>query len=645
MPVHMNLFFGDGKPCTLGRRLGVGGEGAVFEVEHFQDIVAKVYHRAVTPEKQKKLVGMVQKCDSSLRQIAAWPLGSLHLGRGGPVCGFVMPRVSGFLAIHKLYGPSHRKQFFPHADWAFLVNAARNVAAAFDVIHAHGHVVADVNQGNVVVAANSVVKLIDCDSFQVFVDGTRYLCEVGVAHFTPPELQSLKSFRGVERTQNHDNFGLALLCFHLLFMGRHPFVGVYSGKDDMPIERAIREFRFAFGRDASAKGMKPPPNSLPLEVVSSDVAELFERAFSEQGANPGGRPKAVDWVRALDKLKSEIRTCHVESVHKYYGGLNGCPWCELERRSGFLFFVSVAAVTPGGGVFNLSEVWRRILAVPSPGEAPHINPDSFSPSPSPLPSGVYFGKVWRFVRKLGAVGLVIWCLSSFPNAFILVLIVAIFLFFYKGGEPAEKLARQDALRIAEAKWEEAERRWKVEAGDAAFREKLHEADKLRKRYENLSNEYSREKQRLQAAVRERQLLKFLDNFFIQDHSIPKIGAGRKAILVSYGIETAADIDPNKIIRIRGFGASLTNELMQWRKSLEGKFRFDPSKGIDPADIAALDQKFRQERIRIEGSLLAIPEMLGNLRRQILLRREALRPQVEEAAKALAQARADLLAFK
>lgn len=645
MLVHGNLFFADDKPCSLGRKLGVGGEGAVFEVKHLEDAVAKIYHRPLKPDKQRKLTTMAQKCNEALKQISAWPVACLYFGRGGPVCGFVMPKVSGFSAIHKLYGPSHRKQFFPNADWAFLVNTARNLAAAFAVIHAHGHVVADVNQGNVVVAGNSVVKLIDCDSFQIFLDGHRHFCEVGVPHFTPPELQSLKSFHGAERTPNHDNFGLALLCFHLLFMGRHPFAGVYSGKDDMPIERAIREFRFAFSRNASSKGMKPPPNSLALEVVSPNVATLFERAFSEPGGGAGERPTAVDWIRALEQLKSEIRTCQIESVHKYYGGLNGCPWCSLERKSGVLFFVSAIAVTPTGAVFNLSQVWQRILTVPSPGEAPHIGPDSFSPAPSPLPFKVHFADVWRVVRKLLAVGIVIWGLSTFPNAFIVVLIIALILFFYKAGEPVEKSARQNVLSFAEARWNETHRRWNLEAGDSAFMEKLQEATKLKKKYENLNNEYTREKQKLQAAVWERQLNKFLDNFFIHDHSIPKIGAGRKATLASFGIETAADIDRNKIIGISGFGVSLTNELIQWRKGIEGRFRFDPSRGVDPADISALNQKFRQERRRIEGDLLAIPESLDMVRAQILVRREALRSQVEAVAKALAQARADLSVFK
>jgi DNA-binding helix-hairpin-helix protein with protein kinase domain len=646
MSVLTNLFFADGKPCNLGRRLGTGGEGAVFELQPLgQSLVAKVYHRPIKAEKQKKLVCMARECDHSLKQVAAWPVASLHDGRNGPVRGFLMPRISGFEAIHNLYGPTHRKQIFPKADWAFLVNASRNLAAAFEVIHAHGHVVADVNQGNVVVAKDSVVKLIDCDSFQISVAGNRYLCEVGVAHFTPPELQNVKSFRTAERTQNHDNFGLALLCFHLLFMGRHPYSGVYSGREDMPIERAIREFRFAFSKNFSLKGMKPPPNSIGLDIVSPVVASLFERAFSEAGAQPGGRPKAADWLLALEQLKSEIRTCQVESVHKYYGGLNGCPWCALERKSGVLFFISVIGVTPGFGVFNLTQVWQRILAVPPPGEAPHISPDSFSPSPKLLPPKVRYAKIWGGVRKLAAVSIVIWCLLSFPSAFIFVLIFALILFFWKVDDSGEKRAREDAARAAETKWDETQRRWNFEAGDAAFRQKLQEATKTKSKYENLNNEYSKERQKLQAAVRERQVHKFLDTFFIHDHSIPKIGAGRKATLASFGVETAADVDSNKIIRISGFGASLTSELVQWRKRLEGKFRFDPSKGVDPADIAALNQKFRLERTQIEGALLATPEILNKVRAQILIKRKALRPQIEDVAHALAQARADLSVFR
>ena len=43
----------------------------------------------------------------------------------------------------------------------------------------------------------------------------------------------------------HDAFGLAVLIFQILFMGRHPYSGHFLGSGEMPIERAIREHRFA----------------------------------------------------------------------------------------------------------------------------------------------------------------------------------------------------------------------------------------------------------------------------------------------------------------------------------------------------------------------------------------------------------------
>ncbi len=89
------------------------------------------------------------------------------------------------------------------------------------------------------------LRLIDCESFQWTANGKRFACEVGVETFTPPELQG-KNFREVIRTINHDSFGLAVMVFLLLFMGRHPFAGRFLGRGDMPIPRAISEFRFAY---------------------------------------------------------------------------------------------------------------------------------------------------------------------------------------------------------------------------------------------------------------------------------------------------------------------------------------------------------------------------------------------------------------
>jgi DNA-binding helix-hairpin-helix protein with protein kinase domain len=642
-----NLFDANGAPVQFGRKLGSGGEGAVYELSASKDAVAKVYHNQIKHEKQTKLISMVHECDESLKKISAWPTSTLHQGRNGPVCGFIMPNVAGYEPIHKLYSPAHRKQSFPKADWAFLVNTARNVAAAFEAIHVHGHAIADVNYGNVVVAGNSLVKLIDCDSFQITCKGKPYLCEVGVAHFTPPELQALQTFHGANRTENHDNFGLALLCFHLLFMGRHPFSGVYSGHEDMPLEKAIAQLRFAFGRNASAKGMKPPPNSIGLEIVTQQVAAFFEEAFSEAASKGGRRPKAREWVQALEQLKTQLRACPTEPVHKYFGGLSSCPWCALEQRSGNLFFIRVVFAQPVGGPFDLNRVWSIILSVAPPGNAPTIDLNSFKATPKPLPKSLRDAKRNQVIKRILSVAMVIGTFALNPSGgvYLIVFIVACVLFFSKVNDSAEKKARGSARDLAESKWQEAERRWKRDGGDGLFQSRVQELKNLKSRYENLNSEYAKEKQGLQSAVRQRQLHKFLDGFFIEGHKIQGIGPGRKAALASFGIETAADIDHHKIIQISGFGEGLTRELTNWRSSLERKFVFDPSKGIDRADIDALNQKFNKLKAELQSALLAGQETLNRAKNDTLMRRQALRTDVEAAGQAYINAIADASIFK
>src|SRR4029077_19296035 len=122
-----------------------------------------------------------------------------------------------------LYVPKLRLQEFPQADWRFLVRAAENVARAFDFIHQAGVVIGDVNHSNLLVANDATVKCIDCDSFQISAGSERWLCRVGTGDYQPPEMQQLTSYEQVVRTPNHDNFGLAVTIFRLLFAGRHPF--------------------------------------------------------------------------------------------------------------------------------------------------------------------------------------------------------------------------------------------------------------------------------------------------------------------------------------------------------------------------------------------------------------------------------------
>ena len=194
--IHFTLS-NTGKKIRIAEQLGRGGEGAVYAVDGSGDYVAKIY--SVPPDKEKtlKLVRMSQVGTPSILKIAAWPI-DLLLDSEKQVRGFIMPRVLARRDIHELYSPKSRAERFPEADFRFILHVGANVSRAFAVIHGHGHIVGDVNHGNLLVGADATVMLIDCDSFQIANGDQVYTCDVGVPLFTPSELHG-RSFRGVLR--------------------------------------------------------------------------------------------------------------------------------------------------------------------------------------------------------------------------------------------------------------------------------------------------------------------------------------------------------------------------------------------------------------------------------------------------------------
>jgi hypothetical protein len=216
-------------------------------------------------------------------------------------------------------------------------------------------------------AQDATVRLIDCDSFQIVTRTHKFLCEVGVETFAPPELQG-KPFKGLVRTDNHDNFLLAVLIFLMLFMGRHPFAGRYLGRGDMPIPTAIRECGFAYGTRRATVQMEKPPGTPALSIVGDDIAFLFERAFAPEMIS-GGRPNPRDWVESLGRLEKELKQCSANPSH-WHRKEQSCPWCPMEGATGVALFPLVAPVA--GAVFNMEALWRQIESIRHPGPPPEI---------------------------------------------------------------------------------------------------------------------------------------------------------------------------------------------------------------------------------------------------------------------------------
>jgi DNA-binding helix-hairpin-helix protein with protein kinase domain len=650
------FFDHNGRQVVIGSQLGNGGEGAVFDVAGQPSWVAKIYHRSVPPAKGEKLAAMVSSASKDILAFAAWPVATLHKTRGGEPVGLVMPRISKAKDIHQLYSPAQRRSLYPFADWQFLLRTARNCAAAFDTLHKRGIVIGDVNQGNALVSDKALVNLIDCDSFQVRANGTVYLCEVGVPHFTPPELQNAH-FDQVSRTQNHDCFGLALLIFHLLFVGRHPFAGRYFGKGDMPIEQAIREYRFAYSRNGSGSQMSPPPFSLPISVLPVQLGDYFEQAFGRGSEAPNGRPTAANWASALESLERNLRKCRDDHGHIFPSTSPACPWCQIIRQNGPNFFISVTIIrgyVGHGPQIDTAATWAEIVAIKYPDEPFHFGALAIGHIiPQPLPDGIEDN---RFLRSLAgwaavaggaiaALGFVIG-VNPFVGLFLCTCFF-VWWFILMVVSPVRRIRTDRARKVKGCRSELVKVRQQAEFIESTHRNSFFaeraSLENIKASIEALEQMRTAALQKLQDEVRERQLEAHLESFYINDAKIKGIGPGRVSALLSNGIETAADLREHAMLSIPGFGPSLTASLVAWRNGVVGKFRFDPSKGVPQSEVQSIEIQFLQRKNTLGCELQAGPNNLRSILSAAKSQLQQVGTRVAKSEQSFAQANADLKA--
>ncbi|HGE5926501.1 TPA: protein kinase YegI [Escherichia coli] len=639
------LYTATGECVTPGCELGKGGEGAVYDIEEFVDSVAKIYHTPPPALKQDKLAFMAATADAQLLNYVAWPQATLHGGRGGKVIGFMMPKVSGKEPIHMIYSPAHRRQSYPHCAWDFLLYVARNIASSFATVHEHGHVVGDVNQNSFMVGRDSKVVLIDSDSFQINANGTLHLCEVGVSHFTPPELQTLPSFVGFERTANHDNFGLALLIFHVLFGGRHPYSGVPLISDaGNALETDIAHFRYAYASDNQRRGLKPPPRSIPLSMLPGDVEAMFQQAFTESGVATA-RPTAKAWVAALDLLRQQLKKCTVSAMHVYPGHLTDCPWCALDNQ-GVIYFIDLGEeVITTGGDFVLAKVRAMVMASVAPPALQLPLPDHFQPTGRPLPLGLLRREYIILIEiALSALSLLLCGLQVEPRYIILVpVLAAIWIIgsLTSKAYKAEIQQRREAFNRAKMDYDHLVSQIQRLGGLEGFIAKRAMIEKMKDEILGLPEEEKRALAALHDTARERQKQKFLEGFFIDVASIPGVGPARKAALRSFGIETAADVTRRGVKQVKGFGDHLTQAVIDWKASCERRFVFRPNEAVTPADRQAVLTKMAAKRHRLESTLTVGATELQRFRLQAPARTMPLMEPLRQAAEKLAQAQAEL----
>jgi DNA-binding helix-hairpin-helix protein with protein kinase domain len=640
-PAHKIFHTSQSEIIQLGRRIGAGAEGEVYEIHDKDDLVAKVYHEPPPPENAEKLVVLSRLGNERLFNLSAWPVTTLSDTPNGDVAGFVMKKISQAEEVHALHSPKSRLQKFPEASWAFLIYVAANIARAVAAIHEHGLVIGDVNPKNILVTRKATVYLLDVDSFQVSAEGKTYRCEGGFPEYTPPELQGI-AFREVDRAQEHDCFGLAVVIFQLLFMGRHPYSGRYLGAGEMPLERAIGESRFAYGDDAESREMRQPPGVLALDSVPPALVNLFRRAFLAPD-----RPQPREWIEQLDELAKALKKCDLHSGHYYYRELRECPWCGIETHARVRLF---NFPFPGGdsrrGHFRLDEIWKEIESVETP-RAPLIQWDKILKAPVPSLEAKAFAEDWDSRSTVALVlsaivGLVIPLLAPPPLSITMLVLAGLGAYAFAKGKPPflenirerRRRAREESRRLQEQYDSESENeRWTT---------KRDELRNQKETYENLAQIRQVRLQQLEAEARENQLEEFLDQFGINGVNINGISNTIKTVLLSHGVETAADVgDIKEMKRIPSIGRVRAKWLLEWRRDLEQKFVFDPVRGVPREARIRTEREIDELRYRLETELSGGARHLRQMKQEIESVKLNLQPALAQARQEIAQAEKDL----
>lgn len=680
----------NGTTIILGKSIAHGGEGEVYEVSRQQNLVAKLYFEPLDKEKQEKLRFMAEASTDALTHHTAWPQQTLH--RGENIVGFLMPKLTDFWPIHELYSPQSRMQNFPGQRWDMLLFSARNAAAAFSTLHDAGFVIGDVNERNLMVNQQAQVRLIDCDSFQFDSLKHTFICKTGVDIWTPPELQDIKSFSDIKRTQNHDLFGLALVIFQLLFSGRHPYAGVPISQkplgDGLPWK--IKNFHFAYAENAAQRGVTRPPATLPLSFVPQEISRMFEKAFIEVGV--AQRPKADEWVKVLDFLYKNLSRCTASSAHVYPNHLRECPWCSLEHRSGIVYFIvkvdSNSLFTQSDKLtFEIQQFVARINALLLPNFSSSFSTSPHSVQPIALPRGaVAIRKFFNILKFVACLVLTVSLLSAQPKHRILYIastIGCVLFLHYCGNRKlyTERDSRNTRKNDAQQNFDRYSASWKqigsqfystfdvnsiksnhLNSGrhnsfirTALSRQKVEniekpidlnsfplkiKLDESIRQYEKLPEEERRQLEILQRNLQKSQLLAHLQKFSLAYANIKNIGTSRKAELRSFGIFTAADITQRAILSVPGFGPARTDLLLRWRAECERKFVFNPKLGVGVTERNTVQQAIFLKKKELEREMQI---GLKKLEDQIIatnLKLDALRPVLANSARELAQAKAD-----
>lgn len=650
--MSQHKYFSDGDELAVEKQIGKGGEGVVYSLVGRSDLALKVYRADNASKREQKIRAMIAADLASRAETIAFPKSAVKDNRGR-FSGFLMQLVSGYQPLHELYAPASRRKHFPDVDYRFLVRTALNISRVVAQAHSSGCMIGDINHSGILISKDATVALIDADSFQFISDAGRFLCLVGVPEYTPPELQGIH-LGSVVRSQDHDAFGLAVVIFQLLCMGRHPFSGRSKQGAEIPLEKSIKEYRFAYSKVADT-GMLPPPGACTLEDFPIYIGYAFEAAFSRK--NAANRPKPKDWVNVLLELEQSLRLCSTNKLHHYPAAAKECPWCRMEAALGGVLFQSATFKGPDipkgkvdpqrGLVLDVQALLSSINSVPIPKtiELPLPKITSKSLSPSALAKATKWKlrlKPIERVLALGIIALAGWLLFALQINIIVAGAIGIAgaWLFYREIESANELLA-DCNNLSHKLVTRASELQNACPVDAAMNTKAGILDKIDE-FKKLSQSFGSTVEEYDKKRRQAQFERHLDNHFIRSARINKVSGSDLASLASFGIETALDAKRRNLQQVFGIGPVKARNISSWAKNVENSFRFDANYSQNDRDaINRTKSEIVRKQLVLEGAFKGQLDILRSQARAIEGWKLKKDPELEQLAVLLEQAMYDL----
>lgn len=319
-----------GRRIPLGRFVGNGGQGTVYQVRNNQLQAVKLYKIPTKKleNKIKRMTSMRTRRRPPASQ-AAWPLEPLYETSGfwrwkkSRFIGYTMPYIADAHPIFHFYTPKERRKRNWNFNWGHMHLLAFSLATVFKQFHDHNFVIGDVNCKNILVTSQLLPVIIDVDSIQI---SPKYTTDVGWEEYTPPELAN-GALTSVVRNKHHDLFGLGYLIFQLLMNGCSPFAGAPKIDFDCEhVDKRCKELGIFPFYDNPYVG---PPRGMPTaEVFHPQIASGFISCFIKGRKSPAERPTADVWREKIMQAESVLTRCHKNYNHVYSPHLSRCPWCK-----------------------------------------------------------------------------------------------------------------------------------------------------------------------------------------------------------------------------------------------------------------------------------------------------------------------------